>query len=158
MPALTAHFTLEELDGTAAPLAVKQNLQRLAALLENVRAILGVPIRVTSGYRPPEQNAAVGGVERSQHLDGTAADIAPVGLSLAEVQDRLEAAERQGRLALYGQLIFYPYTTGHIHLALATRGKVRERLVKLGGEAGGYSRLPTLATFRSGEAGGGRGG
>ena len=33
------------------------------------------PIRITSGYRCPELNRAVGGVKNSQHLRGEAADI-----------------------------------------------------------------------------------
>ena len=33
------------------------------------------PIRITSGYRCPELNRAVGGVKNSQHLQGEAADI-----------------------------------------------------------------------------------
>ena len=33
------------------------------------------PIRITSGYRCPELNSAVGGVKNSQHLRGEAADI-----------------------------------------------------------------------------------
>ena len=49
------------------------------ALVENVldpaREKLGMPIKVTSGYRCPLKNKAVGGVENSQHLKGEAADI-----------------------------------------------------------------------------------
>ncbi len=33
------------------------------------------PIRITSGYRQPELNEAVGGASNSQHLRGEAADI-----------------------------------------------------------------------------------
>ncbi len=33
------------------------------------------PIRITSGYRCPEQNRAVGGASNSQHMRGEAADI-----------------------------------------------------------------------------------
>ena len=33
------------------------------------------PIRITSGYRQPELNRAVGGLKNSQHLRGEAADI-----------------------------------------------------------------------------------
>ena len=33
------------------------------------------PIRITSGYRCPELNRAVGGVKNSQHMRGEAADI-----------------------------------------------------------------------------------
>ncbi len=51
----------------------------LRALIENVlepaRVRLGVPIIVTSGYRCPALNSAVGGVANSQHTKGQAADL-----------------------------------------------------------------------------------
>lgn len=147
MALLSAHFSEEELRGVGAPVDVRANLSRLAReLLEPLRAVLGVPIRVTSGYRSPERNEAVGGSDTSQHMDGTAADLSPVGLSLQETARRILAAEAAGTMPRYGQLIFYPYTTGHLHISLPTRGKVGEKLVKLGGESGGYAKF-TLGTF-----------
>lgn len=44
-------------------------------LLDPLRAKLGRPIRVTSGYRPSALNKAVGGAANSNHLFGCAADI-----------------------------------------------------------------------------------
>lgn len=83
---LTPHFTLEEMtatqhrgiDNTPPTLTVIDALRRTAMLLEQVRTRLGVPVLVSSGYRCPELNAAVGGQKASQHLLGQAADfIAP---------------------------------------------------------------------------------
>lgn len=52
------------------------NLYRLCdKVLEPARKELGRPITVTSGYRSPELNKAVGGVSNSQHLTGCAADL-----------------------------------------------------------------------------------
>jgi uncharacterized protein YcbK (DUF882 family) len=45
-------------------------------VLERVRAITGDPLAIVSGYRCPAHNKAVGGAIASQHLLGTAADIA----------------------------------------------------------------------------------
>ena len=61
---------------------------RLIELLEQLRAnIGGIPLNVNSAYRCPSHNAAVGGVRNSQHVQGTAADIArPEGLSFGEFQ------------------------------------------------------------------------
>lgn len=50
----------------------------LAAGMERVRNLLGVPVHITSGFRAPAVNAAVGGAASSQHCQGLAADfIAP---------------------------------------------------------------------------------
>ena len=44
-------------------------------VLEVVRAHFGMPIYISSGYRCPRLNAAVGGAMTSQHMRGQAADI-----------------------------------------------------------------------------------
>lgn len=51
-----------------------QNLRNLAGLLEVVQEILSEPIKVTSAYRCPDLNKAVGSTDRSQHLKAEAAD------------------------------------------------------------------------------------
>lgn len=83
---LSEHFTLEELtrsqtatergiDNTPSGESVI-NLTKLAAMLEQVRSALGnLPITVTSAYRSPALNVAVGGVADSHHCFGGAADI-----------------------------------------------------------------------------------
>lgn len=54
---------------------VVDNLNRLAVYLDGIRAKLGKPILISSGYRCPMLNKAVGGVVNSQHLKGLAADL-----------------------------------------------------------------------------------
>ena len=82
---LTPHFALAEftrsakaaqlrLDNTPTGKAL-ENLKRTAEILERVRAHLGVPIIITSGYRGPVLNKAVGGATSSDHLQGLAADV-----------------------------------------------------------------------------------
>lgn len=78
---LSPHFTLDELIATQhrgidndPPLGVANNLKRTAMLLEAVRLRLGAPIIVSSGYRSPALNKAVGGQPASQHLTGQAVD------------------------------------------------------------------------------------
>ncbi len=56
--------------------------------LERLRSLGPEPIDVDDGYRCPEHNAAVGGVNDSQHLLGKAADIRIMGLSLQQMYDR----------------------------------------------------------------------
>lgn len=57
------------------PEEVKKRLITLAtAVLEPVRAHFGKPVRISSGYRCPALNRAVGSKESSQHLKGEAVD------------------------------------------------------------------------------------
>lgn len=46
-----------------------------AAVVEPLREAHGHPLEVTSGFRPPGENAAAGGSMSSQHLSGQAADL-----------------------------------------------------------------------------------
>ena len=55
---------------------VIENLKALCMeVLQPLRDYLGKPVVISSGYRCPELNKAVGGVKNSQHLKGEAADI-----------------------------------------------------------------------------------
>mgnify|MGYP002337890985 CR=1 FL=1 len=54
---------------------VVDNLNRLADYLDGIRGKFGKPILISSGYRCPMLNKAVGGVVNSQHLKGLAADL-----------------------------------------------------------------------------------
>ena len=84
MTLLTQHFALEEflVSETAARRGIPNtpddaalaNLERLAAVLEVVRTRLGHPLLITSGYRSPALNTAVGGSQNSAHMRGLAAD------------------------------------------------------------------------------------
>lgn len=82
---LSPHFTMAELtfSATAQSLGVDNtpdpesaaNLSALAAALEGVRTICGDnPVFISSGYRSPPVNQAVGGADNSAHLFGLAAD------------------------------------------------------------------------------------
>ena len=58
------------------PEALLPNLKTLCeVVLEPLRAFAGKPIVISSGYRCPALNRAVGGVSQSQHLRGAAADL-----------------------------------------------------------------------------------
>lgn len=48
---------------------------RLIHQLDKLRAAYGAPVQITSGYRCPARNKAVGGHPNSQHVLGSAADI-----------------------------------------------------------------------------------
>lgn len=82
---LTEHFSLSELTASATAqrlgidnhpgLEIISHLTQLAVQLERVRHALGDnPLIISSGYRCPELNQAVGGALRSAHMEGWAAD------------------------------------------------------------------------------------
>ena len=81
-----SYFTIQELSKSATaerlaidntpPRAARQMLTILVEqLLDPIRRRYGAPIIVTSGYRCPALNTAVGGVANSHHIVGCAADI-----------------------------------------------------------------------------------
>lgn len=131
---LSPHFTLAELtasataqargiDNTPGAAALAQ-LELLAReTLEGIRSICGDnPVTVTSGYRSPGLNAAVGGASNSAHSHGAAADIVIPGFGdplavCRAVQPHL------AELAI-DQLIFESNSQGHvwIHVGRAVPG------------------------------------
>ena len=70
------------LDNTPTAAAVPLMIELIDRVLDPLRESWGGPICVSSGYRCPELNRAVGGVEGSYHTRGMAADIYdPKGLT-----------------------------------------------------------------------------
>tara|TARA_R100001510_G_scaffold18199_1_gene15609 strand:- start:950 stop:1429 length:480 start_codon:yes stop_codon:yes gene_type:complete len=54
----------------------KENLKAIAEhVFQPLRDAFKCPIFVSSGYRGPELNAAIGGSKRSQHMEGRALDL-----------------------------------------------------------------------------------
>lgn len=58
---------------------------RLVHILQCIRDHFGKPVTVNSAYRTEAYNAKVGGAKASQHLRGTAADIAIKGVAPSAV-------------------------------------------------------------------------
>lgn len=68
------------------PPEVQGSLEALVTMiLDPLREHLGLPIRITSGYRPPALNKVIGGARSSQHVLGQAADITVEGMSPVDV-------------------------------------------------------------------------
>jgi hypothetical protein len=100
---ITPHFTLDEL--TASESAERngwdnnpngherENLARLADLLEQVKVVLGgKPIMINSAFRSKQVNDAVGSKDTSQHRIGCAADIRVPGMTPDEVVRKIIAS------------------------------------------------------------------
>lgn len=127
---LSPHFTLQELvesqtatrkgiDNMPPPIEL-DNLHRVAALLEQVRALVGGPVRVSSGYRSPALNAAVGGAKNSAHVQGLAADITAPGMTPKALAWMVSQSE-----IMFDQLI---YEGTWVHIGLST-GKPRREVL-----------------------------
>jgi uncharacterized protein YcbK (DUF882 family) len=130
------YFTMNELTHSATAIrkgidntpdnTAKANLTALVAnILDPLREAYGKPIVVSSGYRCAKLNRAVGGVARSQHITGQAADIQSVSKSKADHKKLFELAQRL-RLT-YDQLID-EYDYKWVHISFNTRGNRRQVL------------------------------
>jgi zinc D-Ala-D-Ala carboxypeptidase len=104
---------------------IERELERLCVLvLEPIRAELGRPIRILSGYRPEWLNELIGGAPKSNHVEGRAADIEVEGMS------DFEACERIAQLVPslpVGQLIQEFPPTGWVHVSVCEFGTVPPR-------------------------------
>lgn len=99
---LSPHFTLEELIASSKAMALKidntpnaealSNLKALALALESIRSVLGKPIKISSAYRCPKLNEAVGGSKTSAHVFGLAVDFTVQGLTPRQICTTLIAA------------------------------------------------------------------
>jgi hypothetical protein len=80
-PTASAHFWFTEFACKCGRMTCPKIkvVRELLVGLEKLRA-LGYPrgLRIVSGYRCPDHNAAVGGARNSQHMYGCAADLHPV--------------------------------------------------------------------------------
>ena len=89
--------------------------EALTVVLQCIREHFGKPVTITSGYRTPAHNAAVGGAKSSQHLLGRAADIRVQGVSVEDV-----AAYAESLMPDWGGVGRYPVkagrATGWVHV------------------------------------------
>lgn len=63
--------------------------ERLVRIADALRERLGVPVDIVSGIRCPQHNKDSGGVDNSQHMDGTAADVYARGVSPERIMQEL---------------------------------------------------------------------
>ena len=119
---LTEHFTLAEM--TASQTAARKGIRNvpgereIAALkllcekvLEPVREHFGCPVLISSAYRSPRLNTAIGGSASSQHCKGEAADFTVYGVADVDV------AQWIWRKLNYDQLILEFPPEGWVHVS-----------------------------------------
>lgn len=116
--------------GCEMPAEVEANIEALVAeVLDPVRELFGKPIYVNSGHRCEAYNRKVGGVSRSQHIVGEAADI--------HCDDNAKLAKlivQQGR---FDQLIIYPT---FLHVSYKRSGMNRHKVLRK--TTTGYAGVP----------------
>lgn len=138
---LTRHFTLQELCTTSNKALAPKNLKEakahltemecLAYFAEQVRALIGLPMIVTSGFRCEELNKAVGGAKNSQHRFFRAIDFIPKGCRVEDCFEWLRTSP-----LVYKQLIIEESNGKKwIHVGM---GEGRENLVYKDGK---YTRI-----------------
>ena len=141
---LGKYFTLREMTRTSTgldnqpPDHIKANLTRLVReMMDPLREELELPIRITSGYRSPQVNAAVGGSRTSR----LAADSKVKGMTARHLVDRIEQMREQGTVD-YDQAIAYAVAKGgHVHIGLVPEGVTPRRQMLWAAAEGGYSTL-----------------
>ena len=124
-----SYFTIKELsrsstaeklgiDNTPTP-EIRAKLNTLISVLDKIREQYGKPIFVTSGYRCPMLNKAVGGVNSSQHVKGEAADL--VGRNDDDTRKIFETAKAFGQ---FDQLLYEKNSKGNIwvHISYKASG------------------------------------
>ena len=113
-------------------------LQRLVdEVLDPLRELLGVPIRITSGYRSLNLNRAVKSRDSSQHVATTARGAAADGkcsLSSAEVRRRIY----ESSLPVSQCIAYHPSRGGHFHVSYSGHEDPPRRDFRDAPEGGGY--------------------
>lgn len=126
---LTEHFNLIEFTHSQTAIRkaipnipspdIMANLLTTAQGMEKVRELLGKPITISSGYRSPKLNEAVGGSKTSAHMEGYAADfICPAYGKPIDIVRKIAASD------IEFDMIICEGTWVHISFAPALRKKV----------------------------------
>ena len=97
-----------------------ENLQFLVTtILDPIRSYLNTPVIVTSGFRCEALNKAIGGSEKSQHMQGLAADIQAVGRKPRTLYEMIRKMARNNRLKQLDQCILE--FGSWVHISASTR-------------------------------------
>jgi zinc D-Ala-D-Ala carboxypeptidase len=106
---LSNNFTTEEatrstkavqlgIDNSMTPKILRDAEWFALNVLQPIRDRIGKPFIITSWYRSPALNKAVGGVQTSAHLSGTAIDVNIQGLTTKQANDVILVALKDLRI------------------------------------------------------------
>ena len=132
------YFTLNELTASSTAkrkgidntpdATVRANLTALVAnILDPLREAYGKPIVVSSGYRSPKLNKAVGGAAKSQHVTGQAADIHTLSDTPADNKKLFDLIQS---LKLPFDQLINEYNFNWVHVSFSPRN--RRQVLKIG--------------------------
>ena len=119
-----------------------ENFKKLAEnVFQPIRDHFGVPIRISSGYRSKELNAAIGGSSSSQHCKGEAIDIDMDGTTVTNKQifDFVKANIN------FDQMIWEFGTDANpdwVHVSYNSDGPQRKQILKAVKAGGATKYLP----------------
>lgn len=147
---LSPHFSLAEM--TRSQTASRRGIRNVPGdaeiraltllcekVLEPVRAHFGKPVIVTSGYRSPSLNTAIGGSASSQHCNGEAGDFRVLGESNRAVFEWI------WHHLNYDQLIYEFGEAGWIHCSYSAH-RMRNMELTAVRRSGRTAYLPGLVT------------
>ena len=102
---LSANFKVREFACTdgSDPIFIDSDL---VDVLQKIRTYFGTAVTITSAYRTPTRNKAVGGETYSQHLYGRAADIKVKGVTPKKVAAYVEKImPKSGGIGIYSSFV-----------------------------------------------------
>lgn len=68
---------------------IKNNIESTALSMDRIRDFFGVPIRITSWYRPARYNRLIGGALSSSHITGLACDFMVQNMKSSDARKKL---------------------------------------------------------------------
>lgn len=108
---ITKNFKLSELEfHDVIPPKFVANATLLLQQLQIIRDAANAPITIISGYRDEARNAAVGGKDKSLHLQAAAADIKIKGMTSSQVHTLVARLIREGKIINGGLGVYETFT------------------------------------------------
>lgn len=145
------YFTIEELCNSVTakkkgipnkptPEITKHLTELVENLLDPLRIAWGSPIKISSGYRCPALNKAVGGSTTSAHNAGYAADMYPANGKIGEFKEFVMKWLKENNMKFDQYINEYSGNSQWVHLAIKNRtGEQRKQYMLYKG--GKYSYL-----------------